>query len=233
MASREDDQLLLSYACEYLKDAPAESARVDGVVAASFLIGMAVHESSLVREGAVYGMAGHLANDNVKMWLESMAENDRSEGVRAAARDVLSDLEVRDASVCGVWFNRHNRCLLPKDHPEDDHTDGDRCIWRRRPNDSTVRPQRSIVRRTKGEVTKDASLKVRVAQFCVVYDRSQTNGCHSIARDCQHEIAVLVEEMMGKLVSGSSVDRAEASAELTYFNTWFASRGGWRDGLSL
>jgi len=46
--------------------------------------------SSVVREGAVYGLAQHLTHD-VTARLRNVSERDASPGVRTAARDVLEE----------------------------------------------------------------------------------------------------------------------------------------------
>lgn len=48
------------------------------------------HESSLVREGAVYGLSNHLT-DEVRGRLRLLGLNDASQGVRDAASDALED----------------------------------------------------------------------------------------------------------------------------------------------
>ena len=52
------------------------------------LLELLAHESPLVREGAIYGLAAHVG-DQVDTGLRKLAENDPSPGVRTAAHDVL------------------------------------------------------------------------------------------------------------------------------------------------
>jgi HEAT repeat protein len=71
----------LPYAAEEL--GTREPAPVD------LLLGLLAHESSVVREGAVYGLADHQDRDDVAEALERVAKKDPSTGVRLAAADVL------------------------------------------------------------------------------------------------------------------------------------------------
>lgn len=55
------------------------------------LIYLAKNKSSVVREGAVLGLSHHISDKRVKALLESMAEKDKSAGVRETAKEVLDD----------------------------------------------------------------------------------------------------------------------------------------------
>lgn len=145
------DEVDLSFACELLKGAPSDGKSADGRTTVSFLVGMLRHAASVVREGAAYGLSGHLQADGVRNRLEEMVRVERSDGVRAAVFEALYDGEdaerVRgDEATCGVWYDYHNRCHLPRGHEEFQHDDGDRIRWDKSATDSTVRPPRSEVR---------------------------------------------------------------------------------------
>jgi len=71
----------LTYAAEEL--GAREPAPVE------LLLGLLTHEASVVREGAVYGLADHQDRDDVAEALERVAKTDTSVGVRLAAADVL------------------------------------------------------------------------------------------------------------------------------------------------
>ena len=75
----------LTYACELLKTASPTEKAANGSTAVSFLLRMSRHDSPIVREGAVYGLEGHLSQPLVLEKLMDMAANDPSEGVREAA----------------------------------------------------------------------------------------------------------------------------------------------------
>jgi hypothetical protein len=53
------------------------------------LLKLLKHASALVREGAVYGLEGHLEFPGVREQLEAVANNDFSSGVRIAAREAV------------------------------------------------------------------------------------------------------------------------------------------------
>jgi HEAT repeat protein len=53
------------------------------------LIPLLAHEDAAVREGAIYGLAGHI-DRATRERIESLARSDSSAGVRAAAADALS-----------------------------------------------------------------------------------------------------------------------------------------------
>lgn len=57
--------------------------------AIKILVGLLAHKSSVVREGAVYGLADHQDRDEVAEALGKLSSNDPSAGVRQAAADVL------------------------------------------------------------------------------------------------------------------------------------------------
>ena len=50
---------------------------------------LADHPAPVVREGAIYGLAPHVADDQVKRIIERLAYGDSSPGVRCAAREAL------------------------------------------------------------------------------------------------------------------------------------------------
>lgn len=54
------------------------------------LLKLLKHESSLVREGVIYGLTGHL-DDEVRVALENVRANDASPGVREAADEALTE----------------------------------------------------------------------------------------------------------------------------------------------
>ncbi len=74
----------LTYAAEYLGAEPAAQA-------VPVLIDLLTHEAPLVREGAVYGLAKHLANRDARDALEFIATFDLSPGVREAADEALEE----------------------------------------------------------------------------------------------------------------------------------------------
>lgn len=53
------------------------------------LIRLVSHPSSLVREGAVYGLEGHLEYGNVREILRGISLNDPADGVREAATEAI------------------------------------------------------------------------------------------------------------------------------------------------
>ena len=60
----------------------------DSEAVRSALMPLLGHSISLVREGAIYGLARHL-NDSVMVALRELAQSDPSPGVREAAKEVL------------------------------------------------------------------------------------------------------------------------------------------------
>ena len=76
----------LTFAAEELKNIHTSKLVVDT------LITLSNHKEAVVREGAVYGMYGHLNDSQVVKRLLEMAYNDSSIGVKQAAKDIL-DLE--------------------------------------------------------------------------------------------------------------------------------------------
>jgi len=54
-----------------------------------WLVLLTDHASPLVREGAVYGLAMHVAMPGVRFLLKTMAADDPIAGVREAAREAL------------------------------------------------------------------------------------------------------------------------------------------------
>jgi hypothetical protein len=73
----------LTFAAESL----SKSSESDLVVPCLFRL--LTHTSSLVREGAVYGLEGHLEYRGVRSRLGDIASDDPREGVREAAREAL------------------------------------------------------------------------------------------------------------------------------------------------
>jgi hypothetical protein len=72
----------MTYAAEALGSAPTS-------VAAPCLLRLLAHSSSLVREGAVYGLEPHLKYPGVRTRLQELVREDPREGVRAAAAEAL------------------------------------------------------------------------------------------------------------------------------------------------
>lgn len=83
----ESDPAKLTFAAEAAKDEPGDDVVKE-------LIRLAYHKSPVVREGAVYGLRGHLAAIGVLEALVACAREDMedSPGVRAAARDILEEV---------------------------------------------------------------------------------------------------------------------------------------------
>lgn len=69
----------------------AESLAIskDSNIVVPCLLNLLNHKSSLVREGAVYGLEGHLNYPEVRARLKEIALNDLQEGVREAATEAL------------------------------------------------------------------------------------------------------------------------------------------------
>lgn len=63
----------------------------DSSLVRSTLISYLEDESAIVREGAIYGLQKHL-DDSVEAFLQAIAQNDPSEGVRLAAQDALDEM---------------------------------------------------------------------------------------------------------------------------------------------
>lgn len=78
----------LTYAVEILGRIVTDSPTV-----VELLIKLTHHESPLVREGAVYGLAEHLDAPGVLPRLQDMAIKDLSPGVRDAVIEIISDDE--------------------------------------------------------------------------------------------------------------------------------------------
>jgi HEAT repeat protein len=74
----------LTYAAEAL-------GSVDADLAVTPLLLLLSHPSSIVREGAIYGLGRHLAAPRVRETLLEIAQADPSAAVRTAATDALSD----------------------------------------------------------------------------------------------------------------------------------------------
>lgn len=74
----------LTFAAEHL----GQLAYDDPALARSTLTPLLSHESPLVREGALYGLDGHLDADLYRR-VEAIADGDPSPGVRLAATELL------------------------------------------------------------------------------------------------------------------------------------------------
>lgn len=74
----------LTYAAEALGEL------ADSAVAVPCLLPLLDHPSSVVREGAIYGLERHLKAPGVEPKLRELAEKDPQEGVREAAKEALS-----------------------------------------------------------------------------------------------------------------------------------------------
>lgn len=83
------DDAELTFAAEALGD--AEESR-DVVV--DTLLKLSKHKSPLVREGAVYGLEGHVDMDKAYLRLIEMATNDDSPGVRDSALDAMQCFQI-------------------------------------------------------------------------------------------------------------------------------------------
>jgi hypothetical protein len=64
-------------------------SKVESDLACPCLFLLLTHSESLVREGAVYGLDGHLEYPGVRELLRTVAEYDIREGVRLAASEAL------------------------------------------------------------------------------------------------------------------------------------------------
>lgn len=73
----------LTVIAESLGDQPANEV-------VPVLVDLLTHTAPLVREGAVYGLAKHLANRDARDALEFIATFDTSPGVREAAEEALA-----------------------------------------------------------------------------------------------------------------------------------------------
>lgn len=65
--------------------------RVPEALSLPVLFALASDNSRLVREGAVYGLARHVRNADVRAVLTRMSKEDSSPGVRTAAAEALDD----------------------------------------------------------------------------------------------------------------------------------------------
>jgi len=74
----------LTYAAEILGDAK------DSRLVKKALLPLLKHESPIVREGAILGLARHL-DEEVRGALEDVAANDQSETIRRSASETLTD----------------------------------------------------------------------------------------------------------------------------------------------
>jgi hypothetical protein len=77
---------LLTYASESIGRIENMEVIQEGL---NILLSLSKHNSSLVREGSVYGMANFLNNSLVGARLSEMLVSDTSDGVRSAVRDVI------------------------------------------------------------------------------------------------------------------------------------------------
>jgi hypothetical protein len=92
MSVLSSDTSLLSFAAELLSTADSCAKSSNGETVVETLIILSRHGSSVVREGAVYGLTGHLGVDGVRQRLYQMQACDGSDGVRDAAKDTLDDM---------------------------------------------------------------------------------------------------------------------------------------------
>jgi hypothetical protein len=77
------DAVQLTYAAESM------SLTRESSIVVPCLIKLLENTSSLVREGAVYGLEGHLEYRGVINCLKNTSENDSAEGIREAALEAL------------------------------------------------------------------------------------------------------------------------------------------------
>lgn len=81
----------LTFCAELLKTAdPAAKCANEGT-AIDMLLLLSRHHDSVVREGAVYGMEGHMSDPRIVDRLREMAEADESESVKMAAKEAVLD----------------------------------------------------------------------------------------------------------------------------------------------
>ena len=94
LADRDPDSLMrliesnLLDRCDLTFAAEAAGRIEDAGLVVSSLLRISQHSSSLVREGAVYGLSNHLSQE-VKRRLKELSKSDPSAGVREAAREAL------------------------------------------------------------------------------------------------------------------------------------------------
>jgi hypothetical protein len=81
----------LTYAAELLGRCPDDAKESNGGTAVDALLRLSRDEHPVVREGAVYGMAGHMSDERVRARLSEMATWDTSEGVRNAASEAAQE----------------------------------------------------------------------------------------------------------------------------------------------
>ena len=79
------------YVDEDLTFAAEELSTVETDIAMPILLYLINHENPMVREGAVYGLAGFLKNKQAIEALKTISIEDDSVGVRSAAIDALID----------------------------------------------------------------------------------------------------------------------------------------------
>ena len=84
--SGELDVVSLTYAAEYLGSEGKLSAS-----ALATLLGLSFYHSTVVREGAIYGLRNHMKDMTVRLRLQDMANTDPSPGVAEAAMNELAD----------------------------------------------------------------------------------------------------------------------------------------------
>ena len=76
------DPTLLTFAAEYLRNAPSE-------IAVPALLPLLGHAKAYVREGAVYGLASHFSDVSAVDAVRRVAREDPSPGVHDAAFEAL------------------------------------------------------------------------------------------------------------------------------------------------
>jgi hypothetical protein len=86
------DMDLLSFAAELLSTADSCAKSSAGETVVETLMILSRHGSSMVREGAVYGLTGHLGVIGVRQRLLRMQVCDGADGVRDAAREALDNM---------------------------------------------------------------------------------------------------------------------------------------------
>jgi hypothetical protein len=112
-AAPASDLAHLTYAAELLKAADPTAKASNGATAITVLLLLSRHNGSVVREGAVYGMGGHLGDLTVRARLREMAKDDASPGVREAASDELDDIPLVAPSANPAGVEELAKVLLP------------------------------------------------------------------------------------------------------------------------
>ncbi len=86
--------------------AEAAAGIEDSHLAVPVLLRLLEHESPIVREGIVYGLAGHIEVWDLGRAFKELVENDPSPGVREAAADALDDVNQFNMSRSGIHSQR-------------------------------------------------------------------------------------------------------------------------------